>query len=290
MAGLKKPQVQSKSRSNTDEVAKAIEAAEEDNIRTLEGDIEVGEDGCVHDVPLLAGYVDKDGNIHTTFSYREMTGRDEEAINRGDVKANGAKVVNIICERCVTEIGTLTKKSVGTAQWGQIIREMLGADLDYMAFKIRELSKGKEIEFSHTCPNCHTKLKTIVETSEFGIKPYLGQSVIEFSLMRGYKDNKGQIHKDGQLRLPNGFDREIVTPQFKKNASTATSLLLSRLVSFNDGAVVTQKNIAEMSLRDRGILEDLLGDNTFGLDTNIEITCDTCGADLSGEVGQSNFF
>ena len=61
-------------------------------------------------------------------------------------------------------------------------------------------------------------------------------------------------------------------------------------MSFNDGALVTQKGITEMSLRDRKVLEDILKDNTFGLDTNIEIYCDTCGANLSGEVGQSNFF
>lgn len=287
MANLKK----TNGRSNVDEVAKAIEAAEEDNVRTLEGDIEVGEDGCVHNVPLLAGYVDDDGVLHSTFTYREMTGKDEEAINRGDVKANGAKVVNIICERCVTEIGTLTKKEVGATKWGQIIRSMLGGDLDYMAFKIRELSKGKEIEFTHKCSDCGTKLKTIVNTDEFGIKPFLGQYMIDFSLPRsGYIDGKGQSHKEGQLRLPNGFDREIVIPQFKKNPSTGTSLLLSRLVSFSDGTLVTQKGITEMRLSDREVLEDILKDNTFGLDTNVEIYCDTCGADLSGEVGQSNFF
>lgn len=287
MAQLKrKPQ---STKDDMKKITEAIEAAEQDNYRQLEDEIEVGEDGCVHNVPLLAGYVDDDGVLHNTFTYREMTGKDEEAINRGDVKANGAKVVNIICERCVTEIGTLTKKEAG-AKWGQIIRSMLGGDLDYMAFKIREFSKGKEIEFTHKCKECGEKLKTIVETSEFGINEFKGQSVLDFTLLRGYKDNKGQIHKDGQLRLPNGFDREVVTPHFKKNVSTATSLLISRLITFNDGAMVTQKNVTEMSLRDRKVLEDLLSENTFGLDTNIEIYCDVCGADLSGEVGQSNFF
>ena len=67
MANLKKPN----GKSNMDEVAKAIEAAEADNVRTLEGDIEVGEDGCVHDIPLLAGYVDDDGVLQSTFPYRK---------------------------------------------------------------------------------------------------------------------------------------------------------------------------------------------------------------------------
>lgn len=289
MATLKGNNV--KKKNDMEEVTRAIEAAEEDNVRHLEGDIEIGEDGCVHDEPLLAGYVDEDGNLHKTFTYREMTGKDEEAISRNDVKANGAKLVNVLCERCVTEIGTLKKKEVGASKWGQIIRSMLGADLDYMAMKIRELSKGKDVEFSHKCPKCGTKLITIVRTDEFPIIPFGGQSAIPFTLgHNGYRDKKGGIHREGVIRLANGFDREVVTPMFKKNMSTAVSCLLSRVTQFNDGALVTQQGITEMSLRDRGILEDLLKDNTFGIDTTTDITCETCGADLSGEVGTSNFF
>lgn len=284
MAGLKKAS------NNNNDFDKVVGQIESENIRTLNDEVEIGEDGLVHDVPLLAGYLDKDGILHSTFTYREMTGKDEEAINKADVRANGAKVVNTLVERCVVQIGTLTKKECGV-RWGTIIREMLGGDLDYMAFKIRELSKGKEVEFVHKCPNCGTKLNTIINTDEFNIKPFMGQSAIDFELVRGYKDGKGQIHKDGVIRLPNGFDREIVTPLFKKNGSTATSMLLTRLIKFNDDAMVTQGLVSEMSLRDREVLEKIIKENTFGIDTTIEnLMCDSCGQDISGEVGQSNFF
>ena len=282
MAGLKK------STENNSELTKVVDQIESESIRTFNDEIEVSEDGYVHDVPLLAGYTDKNGVLHTTFTYREMNGKDEEAISKAEVRQNGAKMVNVLVERCVVAIGTLTKKECG-ASWGQIIREMLGGDLDYMAFKIRELSKGKEVEFTHKCPNCGSKLTTIVNTDEFEIKPFMGSYSVDFSLVRGYKDGKGEIHKDGVLRLPNGFDREIVTPLFKKNVSTATTMLLTRLISFNDGAFVTQSLVNEMSLRDRDILEKIIKENTFGLDTSLDITCATCGADISGEVGQSNF-
>lgn len=283
MAGLKK------ANSSNNEFDKVVSQIEEENMRTLNDDIEVGEDGIVHDEPMLAGYVDKDGVLHNTFSYREMNGKDEEAINKADVRSNGAKVVNVLVERCVVQIGTLTKKECGV-RWGTIVRELLGGDLDYMAFKIRELSKGKEVEFTHKCPNCGSKLTTIVSTDEFQIKPYMGQSAIEFTLARGYKDGRGEISKDGVIRLPNGFDREIVTPLFKKNASTAMSMMFTRLLSFNSGALVTQNLVSEMSLRDREILEKIIKENTFGIDTSLDIICSTCGQDISGEVGQSNFF
>ena len=283
MAGLKKA-----NNGSSNELEKVVSQIESENVRTLNDEIEVGEDGLVHDVPLLAGYVDKDGVLHTTFTYREMNGKDEEAINKADVRQNGAKMVNVLVERCVTQIGTLTKKECG-ARWGTVVRELLGGDLDYMAFKIRELSKGKEVEFIHKCPNCGTKLTTIVSTDEFQIKPYMGQSAIDFSLVRGYKDGRGELHKDGIIRLPNGFDREIVTPLFKKNPSTAMTMMLTRLIAFNDGALVTQNLVNEMTLRDREILEKIIKENTFGIDTNIEIVCSSCGQDISGEVGQSNF-
>ena len=283
MAGLKKA-----NNGSSNELEKVVSQIESENVRTLNDEIEVGEDGLVHDVPLLAGYVDKDGVLHTTFTYREMNGKDEEAISKAAVRQNGAKMVNVLVERCVTQIGTLTKKECG-AKWGTVVRELLGGDLDYMAFKIRELSKGKEVEFIHKCPNCGTKLTTIVSTDEFQIKPYMGQSAIDFSLVRGYKDGRGELHKDGIIRLPNGFDREIVTPLFKKNPSTAMTMMLTRLMAFNDGALVTQNLVNEMTLRDREILEKIIKENTFGIDTNIEIVCSSCGQDISGEVGQSNF-
>ena len=280
MAGLKK--------ANNNELEKVVGQIENENFRTLNDEIEVAEDGIVHDVPLLAGYVDKDGVLHSTFSYREMNGKDEEAISKADVRQNGAKMMNVLVERCVVAIGTLTKKECG-ARWGTIIREMLGGDIDYMGFKIRELSKGKEVEFQHKCPSCGTKLTTIVNTDEFEIKPFMGQSAIDFTLARGYKDGRGVLHKEGTIRLPNGFDREIVTPLFKKNVSTAMTMLFTRLIAFHDGALVTQNLVNEMTLRDREILEKIIKENTFGIDTSIDINCSSCGQDISGEVGQSNF-
>lgn len=283
MAGLKK----ANSNSNN-EVDKVVSQIENESIRTFNDEVEVSEDGYVHDVPMLAGYLDANGTLHNTFTYREMNGKDEEAISKADVRQNGAKMVNVLVERCVVQIGTLTKKECG-AKWGTIIRELLGGDLDYMAFKIRELSKGKEVEFVHKCPNCGSKLTTIVNTDEFNIKPYRGSSDINFELVRGYRDAKGEVHKDGVLRLPNGLDREIVTPLFKKNVSTAMTMMMTRLIKFNDGAVVTQGLVNEMSLRDREILEKIIKENTFGIDMSIELICSVCGQDISGEVGQSNF-
>lgn len=279
-----------KANQHSADFEKTVEEIESSEIRGLNDEVEVAEDGYVHDEPLLAGYLDPETGIrHTTFTYREMTGRDEEAINKAEVRANGGKLVNVLLERCVKSIGTLTKKELGTKKWADVIKSLYGGDLDYMAMKIREISKGKEIEFTHKCPKCGTRLTTYVNTDEFSVTPFSGADTIEFELPRGYRDRKGVVHKTGTIRIVNGLDREIVLPQFKKNSAVATTLLLTRLIKFDDGAVVTNDMVSDMSVRDREYLEKLMKESTFGIDTSVELTCDNCGAEISGEAGASNF-
>lgn len=282
MAGLKKAQ--------TNDLDRVVNQLESEEVRHLDLNTPVtDEDGVVRNVPLLAGYVDRDGVLHDTFSYREMNGRDEEAISKADIRANGAKLINTLCERCVVSIGTLDKKSQGL-NWGNIIRSMLGGDLAYMAFKIRELSKGTEVEFKHICPSCGQELTTIVNTSEFRITPFHGQREIPFELIRGYRDPFGHKHMTGTISIPTGFDQEVVVPAIKKNPASATTVLLSRLMKFDDRATVSINQVADMTVRDRELLEKILRENTFGVDTSLEdLTCENCGAPIRGEVAQANF-
>ena len=220
-------------KAESNEMAKVVEQIENENIRQL-NDLPVDEDGVVRDVPLLAG-IEYEGELLKTFSFREMNGKDEEAINKPEVRANGGRLVNVLLERTVIDIGGKTRKELGPKKWGELIRTMLGADLDYMAMKVRQLSKGNDITFTHKCPNCKATLKTIVGIDEFEIIPFNGLYTYGFELPgRGYKDSKGVIHKVGTLRQANGEDREIVFPLFKKNSASATTMLLTRLMSFYD--------------------------------------------------------
>lgn len=276
-------------KAKDESMASVVEQIEQENIRQLNDSV-VDEDGIVRDEPLLAG-IEYEGEHLRTFSYREMNGKDEEAINKPEIRANGGRLVNVLLERTVVDIGGKTRKELGPKKWGELIRSLLGADLDYMAMKVRQLSKGNDITFTHKCPNCKATLKTIVGIDEFEVTPFNGMYTYGFELPgRGYKDSKGAVHKIGTLRQMNGEDREIVFPLFKKNMASATTMLLTRLMSFDDGTPVFNDRVADMSLRDREYLQDLIKENVFGIDTNLEITCDVCGEDISGQVGSSDFF
>ena len=271
-----------------------VNEIEDSELRQLDLDTpNVAEDGCIHDEPMLYGYYDEEtGTLHNTFTYREMDGRDEEAINKTEVKTNGAKLANVLVERCVTEIGEFKKSEMGTKNWGMLIRKLCGGDLDYMLLKIRELSKGSTVTFTHKCPNCGAKLITEVECSDFKKTKFSGDSVyIPFDLPRGYKDKNNIIHKKGTIRIADGFDRESITPLYAKNKAVATTKLFLRTMSLEDGTPVSEECIKRMSLRDRDYLEKLIEENSFGIGMEFEdLRCSNCNNDLSDVQAHSDFF
>lgn len=244
----------------------------------------------IHD--LLAGYVDKDGVCHKTFTIREMTGADEEYIHRADIKSNGARVITALLSRCVLSVGTLTKKSVGNPkEWENIFKEMLSGDRDIIMLAIRRESVGDTIEVTHTCPNpdCKAKLKTMVSLDELVINEFDGIREIPFELPKGYKDRKGEFHKKGIMRRPNGLDGELLTPLAKNNLAKAETTLLTRICRFEDGTHIDESIMSGLTKRDRDYLLSVLNDHPMGVDMTVDVMCDRCGEYFKGNLNQSNF-
>lgn len=275
------------------DVQNVLNEIEDEKMQKLDNTIEKDEDGIVRNVPLLAG-IEYKGDILDTFSYREMNGRDEEAINKNEVRSNGAKFALTLIERCVFDIGGVTKKEIGLEEWRKLIRKALNGDITYMLMKIRQLSLGDEVEISNKCPRCQTKLHTITSVSEMeeDIIPFKGSFEIPFELPnRGYQDLQGNYHKTGTLRIPNGEDIEILIPDMSKNVASGTSLLLTRCMTFDDGTKPMKDRVANMGTRDRQYLENLLNENSFGFKETIDVTCVNCGEVIEVRVGSNvNFF
>lgn len=241
---------------------------------------------------LLAGYVDKDGVCHKTFTIREMTGADEEYINRADIKSNGARVITALLSRCVLSVGTLTKKSVGNPkEWENIFKDMLSGDRDIIMLAIRRESIGDTIEVTHTCPNpdCKAKLKTVVSLDELAINEFDGIREMPFELPKGYRDRKGEFHKKGIMRRPNGLDGELLTPLAKNNLAKAETTLLTRICRFEDGTHIDESIMSGLTKRDRDYLLSVLNDHPMGVDMTVDVMCDRCGEYFKGNLNQSNF-
>lgn len=258
------------------------EEAEENMLVAVKQSINFEEDEFTFELP--AGYVDENGIIHREFVLRELTGKDEEAIHKPEVKANGAKVSSVLLSRCVLRIGTITPKDVGRPKWLDIIKSLYASDQDYMMMRLREVSLGSEIVLEHECPHCKAKLRTIMDINELEIVPFNGTRFIDFELPKGHKDKKGVVHKSGKLRLPTGLDREILMPVALKNQGKAEILMLTRLCSFNDGAYVDEDVIGGLSIRDIGYLQKLLVENSSGIQFYLDIDCNECGETFRGSL------
>lgn len=234
-----------------------------------------------------------EGSIHTTFEFREMNGADEEAITSIAKKNGGAKLINKLLERCLTRIGSYTPKSVGADTWKKIVSMLCVPDQDVAMMKIREASLGGEIESSAICPYCGEKVKTYFEVSELEYLPYSGDDThtVVIDLPRGYVDPKGNMHKQIEMRLPNGMDREIALPIARTNESKGVTLLLTRICKFTDGYPVTESVLREMRLRDRQELEKKNKEFIkFGYQYNITTECPACGGEFETVLnGFKNF-
>lgn len=238
---------------------------------------------------MLAGYTDEDGVIHKDFTLREINGKDEEALHSSNKKANGAAIVSLLLERCVTSIGNFTRKDVGTEKWREIIKSLYVGDQDYMLLKLREVSVGSEFEIKHECPECGAELITYVAVDELEIEPFKGEYFTKFTLPKGFRDKNGELHREGTIRPATGLDREILTPVAKKNVAVGTSMMLTRLCTFDGDIPITQDTMAELTIKDRNYLQELMKENLFGVNTEIEIHCDECGDIFKATFNPQNF-
>lgn len=260
------------------------EIKNEENVQEVQATSEEN----VYEMP--AGYVDENGTVFRDFTLREMTGKDEEALQRADVRKNTSKASNLILSRCVLRIGAYTKQSLGGTAWDNLIKSLLVGDQDYMLLRLREVSMGSnKIEIDHVCPSCKAKLKTELTVDELPYTEFKGNRVIPFTLPRGYTDKNGECHKNGKMRLTNGLDREIILPVARINLAKAQTLAFVRICTFDDGYVVDNEVISSLTLKDRDYLQGILTDNQFGYQMRTEVTCDQCGETFDGSLDSLNF-
>lgn len=237
---------------------------------------------------LIAGYKDKDGKLHTTFTIRPIDGEDEEFLARFQ-QSTIHKATGALLERCVLSIGTINKKDVKKNEWHNIIQNLYVADQDAILLRLREVSVGEEVQAKHKCTDCGALITTSFLVDDLDIIEWDGEEGIAFNLPKGYMDDNGEVHQDGILLYPKGVDREAVAPIASKNAARGRTLLLTRIMKFDDETPVNEKVLKKLTLGDRNYLSRLLDEHQFGMDVDIEIECPECGNTFTGALNITNF-
>ncbi|WNX85670.1 hypothetical protein RWV98_05180 [Agathobaculum sp. NTUH-O15-33] len=113
------------------------------------------------------------------------------------------------------------------------------------------------------------------------------QTVYPFRLPRGYVDEKGEIHRDGEMRLATMAD-EIMPmndPRVRQNPEFLTVILLSRVVTrLGTLPVVTPEVIGALYTADANFLQNMYQTINDAEDPVIHVTCPHCGKEFTDTV------
>ena len=241
-------------------------------------------------VQLLAGYEDKEGNKHLEAEIREMTGLDEEDVQKPDVRSNMGRIITTVLRNCVVRIGTIEKTAVKASQWEDIMKSLFLGDRDLLMMEIRKFTYGEDIELPFKCPHCKADGKHILEWDEVEIeKPQVDPGHVAFSLKKGARNAEGERVKDGHLRLPNGQDQEFLDSIARKNMGQANTTLITRCVTDLGDVKLSSKVFKELTSVDREALVTVIADNSFGPTFKYEIDCPSCGERFDTGVHPVNF-
>jgi len=191
---------------------------------------------------------------------REMTGAEEELLTNQRLIRTG-DAVNQVLANCVLRVGD--KDDVASKD----VLDMLSGDRLFTLVKLRQISLGNEVELELTCPNtaCRAKNRATVNLDDLPVTPYGEEREFVFTLPASGSRVRF-VYLDGH--------KEKRLAQMQE--PSISSAMMIRIVDI-DGSAPSKKALAEMSMRDRSALRQEMLRVDAGIDTAVELDCDSCG-------------
>ena len=192
---------------------------------------------------------------------REMTGAEEELLTNQRLIRTG-DAVNQVLANCTLRIGENEEISP------KVVMDMLSGDRLFTLVKLRQVSLGDEVELDLVCPSaaCRAKNRVWVNLDDLPVTPYGEEREFMFSLPASGSKVRF-VYLDGH--------KEKRLAQMEEPSISAAMMI--RIMDI-DGNAPTKKALNEMSMRDRSALRQEMLRVDAGIDTTIEIDCDSCGA------------
>ena len=230
---------------------------------------------ATYELPI--GYLDPEGNIHTTVEIREMTGYEEDILASKSMPP--AKKMGELMARCVEAVGAVRDKD----KIRQILKKLTIGDRTFLIFAIRRATFGDECPFDWTCPSCSETGTYRVNLGEFTIKNMEDPTKRQFTVTTP----KGRTII---FKTLTGED-EALMERAAKNTKDALSLaLMTRIVQI-DGQPASLPAIKSFSMADRNFIRNKFEEMDGGVDTSMDMVCKSCMTETKSEFDfQSGFF
>jgi hypothetical protein len=220
-----------------------------------------------------------DGMIHI----RAMTGEEEQILATPRWVKRG-QAINMIFNKCIQEKFNSAK--------------FLTPDRTYLLIYLRGISYSPRYDVEVKCPNCDKKFGTEInldammvdncpdDFSSMNLEDTLPSSGYKFKyrLSTGEDEENVQAYRDRKMR---GFDN---TGQPDDTLLYRTSLLVEDIEGVNDRTDI-QKLLRSLPINDVAYLRTVVNEPPFGVDTKVEIPCESCNQDFEIDLPlEANFF
>ena len=226
----------------------------------------------------------------------EICGVDEENLAKAKVRKSPGSVVTTLLRRCVQEIPGLMepkKKEISLARKEFVCDWMTQIDRDFLLVNILVLSGHDETEVRAYCDDCDEALSEKVKYSDLKVYDWPEDAPLHFkeTLPKGFRDRKGEVHRDFEYKFPTGHIQEMVLKQARGNQGKASTLMIASCMS--SLGTMGQPD-SEQAARFKKADRDFIGNAGLkilpGLDLIRTVECDICGREFRRAVDLSGFF
>ena len=219
-----------------------------------------------------------------SFSLRSMTVEDE--MKRLAPSQNPYKSMSEIIESCLTEKLPIP------------VYDLCIGDYTYMLHRLRVVTYGADYKLRFICPNCGKTEDIVVNLDDMKVNVY-NDGIKE--MMKVKLPSTGH-ELTLRLQTPRDLDRiareaRKMKEDFPEMVGDPTILLtLQSIIETVDGEAVDQilikETLKKLPMRDTNIISQLAAklNSAIGVDTNLHIQCENCGAEVDTPFRYTNEF
>jgi DNA-directed RNA polymerase subunit RPC12/RpoP len=116
-------------------------------------------------VELEDGYLDRDGQIHTSMTLRLPTGSDEESV-AGQMRDNASLGKNALLARCLKSLGDMPRHRM-EALGPKILGDLTMTDRRLIDRAMNDAAPGVDLIRHHDCPACGKEVTASLDMTHF---------------------------------------------------------------------------------------------------------------------------
>lgn len=219
----------------------------------------------------------EESNIPAELTIRAMTTKEEKIIFGS---TNGENVMDEVLSACI-------KDDID-------IKKLVNQDKMYLLIRLRILSYGSEYHITTSCPNCGATDEYKINLEKLNVE-YLKKSQYNKGTSFTLPRSKDQI----TIKLLDGYDSDNVTERINRQLKMAKQSKVkltydsasfeqtsaARIQTKNGKELTDEEKLKyfdEMPAMDSAYIRDKMDGIIFGIDSTVNLTCNTCGQGFVG--------